>query len=714
MSDADALDASMNRELEQAPALPDVALGAWPPRPDPLHAAGGGRESRLQMLRHMRDFWNEQNRNRRDRIRAEVEAARIRQAEIHAYWDQHKAATKQRWANHTSGHGRTMVADIPEVAAQWHPANGARPEYVMATADRAKHRYLWQCPLGLGHAPWRAMPKDRVQKGSGCKACRQLIRLTDIPTLADQYRGPVPKAQMTYASHERVPWVYRTWAVDPVTGDWHPVEHHFEAVVKERALQGDGCRVCAGYVVDDTNSLYTWFPDIADELDDPDLDARRLPTSQHNVSRKRLAEAEAGGVYATHDWRCRHGHRWEATILNRVQGTDCSSCSTAGISKEQVRLVAELAGLMHLIQPGPPDPRLPDGLPDFASHQITVPLQYKPEHWRYQAVEVDAVFQTAAGIRIGVEYDGSFHHSIKRRDRRAHDSEKSQVFTSAGLLDLLVHVRVGGLPALEGRQALAVPMPERSTPYQQACATAAAIEARFPGSVPGLDDYLTEGRPRSQDQADAYILAVWGELRPLRRRPARTQPRHPRALRDTAPHHNSLLTPIGPPYRHSDHPAKIMRDYRCACDNTHRFTAIQAQVTSGNTKSCGCLRNQVKRQQRATAARAETLEVRQWARKHEIDVAASGRVSGRLVASYRLSRAGRLDDVATDGLLDEHRVRQWAQLHGVEMGAKGRVTNEIWLAYTAHRLSPGEPDGGVVQQRSAPAVEQVNLFDVDA
>lgn len=247
--------------------------------------------------------------------------------------------------------------------------------------------YLWECPLGLGHEPWRAWPKDRIRKGAGCPECRRLIRLAELPTLAAQYRGQRPASDITHAAHESVSWICRTWAVDPSTGAWQPVEQHFEAVVKERALQGDGCLVCAGSVIDDTNSLFTWFPEIADELDAADLDPSRLPTSQHNISRKHRAEAGSQGVYATLPWRCRHGHGWEATVLNRVQGTGCGKCSTSGMSKEQVRLVAELAGLIDLVPPASRDPRLPDDVPDFASHQLTVRPEHKPAHWRYKDIE---------------------------------------------------------------------------------------------------------------------------------------------------------------------------------------------------------------------------------------------------------------------------------------------------------------------------------------
>jgi hypothetical protein len=164
-------------------------------------------------------------------------------------------------------------------------------------------------------------------------------------------------------------------------------------VVKDRSQQGHGCLICAGYVIDDTNSLATWFPELAEQLDDPHQDPRRLATSTHNVSRKNpQGEGDADGVYATYPWRCPHGHRWESTTLNRVQGGDCPDCSTSGISKEQVRLVAELAWLMDLVAPDRPDPRLPVGVPNFASHKITIPPRFKPAHWRYKDVEVDARF----------------------------------------------------------------------------------------------------------------------------------------------------------------------------------------------------------------------------------------------------------------------------------------------------------------------------------
>ncbi|MEU0383042.1 zinc-ribbon domain-containing protein [Streptomyces chartreusis] len=645
------------------------------------------------MLRQMRCVWNDFNGARRELIKKELAAAQARQAEVTAYWNRHKTTVKYRWDSRTGGRGETTVADVPEVAAQWHPDNLVLPENVLATAQRRGEvsPHLWQCPLGLDHEPWPAWPKDRIRKGSGCPECRRLIRLADLPTLAAQYRGQRPASDITHAAHESVPWTCRTWAVDPSTGAWQPIEHRFEAVVKERALQGDGCLVCAGYVIDDTNSLFTWFPGIADELDAPDLDPRRLPTSQHNIPRKQAVEADSKGMYAALPWRCRHGHGWAATVLNRVQGTGCRQCSTSGISKEQVRLVAELAGLIDLVSPGSQDPRLPDGVPDFASHRLTVPPEYKPAHWRYKDVEVDAVFHLPHGVRVGLEYDGAFHHSARQRDRRQYENDKSRVLLEAGLLDLLIHVRIGDLPEMVTPHALVVAVPERATAYQQTSAVALALSARFPEAVPGLEAYLNGGTARHQAAADAYITEVWGELRPPRRKPKKAGPPTRRRLSATRPHADSLLSPVAEPYRNPENPDEIIRDYRCACRNPEIFTAVQSQVTYGNTRSCGCLAAQARRRRRPAVSKAERHAVRAWAQQRRIAIGGSGRVPDRVTASCRLEQAGRDDLLGPDGLLDEAPVRDWAVSAGRRLGARGRVTGDLWLDYSTEKLTAGTP-----------------------
>ena len=639
------------------------------------------------MLRKMRAFWDEVSAERRSRVREQVAAARQRQQEVNSYWDRHKKIVKERWRTRPFGRGSVTVADIPEVAEQWHPANPGSPDQVLATYQgRAGEEspYRWRCPLNLGHASWAAWPKDRIQAGTGCPQCRHLISLADVPVLVEQYRGTKLPKEVSLASHEAVDWECRTWAVDPRTGRWYKVTHRFTAIVKERTLQGNGCLVCAGYVVDDSNSLLTWFPEIAAELDDDSLDPATLPTSRHNATRR--AGGTAQEKYEKLPWRCRHGHRWSATIANRVASGGCPDCSPSGLSKEQIRLTAELATLIRLIPPNRPDPRLPEGVPNFGSHRIPIPPELRPEGFRRGQIEVDAVFELDNHL-IGLEYDGSFYHSVKHRDRRAFTVAKDRILISLGYLP--VHVRLGHVPDLDSPGAIIVKLDERATAYQAAKEVGLALEEKLHRRIPGLMAYIRDGHAKATDLAERYINCVWGVKRQrLSRRKSEGVPRKVRDLRATPPAPGSLLEPIGPPYRSPQNERIILRDYNCACGGEARGL-VQAEVTRGNTRSCGCLANSARRQGRVKVPRITTQEARRWAAKQGIAVSNNGRVPAPVLASYLLKSANRIDlPVDEFGVLIESPVRDWATKEGMPLLARGRLPERVWIAYAlAHGAS---------------------------
>ena len=212
--------------------------GTWPVAPQRVDPRGGTRADRLRMLQDMRIYWARVNEARRVRIAAEVESARQAQQSANAFWDLHREAVIRQWRERAGGRGQTTVADIAEIVAQYHPGNAEPPDLVLATEQT---RYRWVCPRGLPHASWLAAPKDRAQKGSGCPECRHIATLASVPTLAEQFAGDEPTGALTYGLNRSVPWVCRTWAVNPETGEWRQVTHHFDAVLKSRALQGDAC-----------------------------------------------------------------------------------------------------------------------------------------------------------------------------------------------------------------------------------------------------------------------------------------------------------------------------------------------------------------------------------------------------------------------------------------------------------------------------------------
>ncbi|GAA2214153.1 hypothetical protein GCM10009850_096170 [Nonomuraea monospora] len=264
------------------------------------------------MLQEMRLFWDDISAQRRRRVAAQVASARQRRDEIIAYWNHHKVVVQEQWKARPPGRGSVTVADIPEVAAQWHPANPGTPHQVLASHQGRRGEaspFRWLCPLNQGHPSWPAWPKDRVQAGTACPQCRHPLSLADIPALAEQYRGALPPKEIAFASHDLVEWECYTWAVVPATGQWRKVTHRFSAVIKERSLQGDACLVCAGYVIDDSNSLESWFPEIAAELDDESIDPATLPTSRHNASRRVGARPE---VWTPVVMRRAAPYRWSA------------------------------------------------------------------------------------------------------------------------------------------------------------------------------------------------------------------------------------------------------------------------------------------------------------------------------------------------------------------------------------------------------------------
>ncbi|WP_344917515.1 zinc-ribbon domain-containing protein [Streptosporangium oxazolinicum] len=508
-----------------------------------------------------------------------------------------------------------------------------------------------------------------------------MTSLADVSALAEQYRGAIPANELSFASHDLVDWECHTWAANPESGLWHKVTHRFSAVVKERALQGNACLVCAGYVIDDTNSLHTWFPEIAAQLDDDDLDPHTLPTSRHNATRK--GGVELGKRYAELPWRCRHGHRWYATIANRVASGGCPDCSPSGLSKEQVRLTAELSGLLTLVQPDRSDPRLPDGLPNFGSHRIPIPAHLKPAEFRYGKIEVDAIFEFG-GYLIGLEYDGAFHHSGKRRDRLAFTALKDRILLQLGYLP--VHVRLGSVPELDSPGAVIVKLGERATAYEAATKVGQALVERLRRPVPGLTDYVRVGQAKSADLAERYIECVWGVKRPRasKRKPEGT-PRKLRELRVTPPDAASWLRPAGPPYRSATRKGVTLRDYYCRCGNKAE-ALVQADVTRGNTRSCGCRAEGSKEVRHLQIPRAVTQEVRRWAAERDLNVPGNGRVSARLIASYLLCSADQKNLPRDEqGLVVEGAVREWALEEGIELLARDRLSEQIWYDFAAAR-----------------------------
>ena len=218
-------------------------------------------------------------------------------------------------ARNGGGLAGLTVADFPALKAQWSIRNGTDPSMITAGLDRS---FWWSCPAG--HPDWQAKPKDRARKGAACPRCRQRGTVNDVPALVGQLNTSARPDEVALGSNEPVCWVCRTWHADPRSRRWVPVEHRWLAPAHSRTTRPkpdkglNGCPVCSGYAVDDTNSLATWFPELVAELDDPTIDPTTVTPGLHNA---RVGTSTSSAQLQV-SWRCKHGHTWPSSIANRA------------------------------------------------------------------------------------------------------------------------------------------------------------------------------------------------------------------------------------------------------------------------------------------------------------------------------------------------------------------------------------------------------------
>jgi len=95
--------------------------------------------------------------------------------------------------------------------------------------------------------------------------------------------------------------------------------HIYSSVVSSRAINGNGCPVCAGQqVLAGFNDLKTKFPDIAAEAYEWDPSTVVAGTNQKKK------------------WKCNKGHIYLGRISSRTgNGTDCPICAESGFNPDK-------------------------------------------------------------------------------------------------------------------------------------------------------------------------------------------------------------------------------------------------------------------------------------------------------------------------------------------------------------------------------------------
>jgi hypothetical protein len=132
---------------------------------------------------------------------------------------------------------RSVESD-PRLSKEWHFSNPPANQ----VAKSSNEKYLWLCLEG--HPPYKATCLSRCTLNSGCPECGAEKSRTTChpvvsvgrPDLAEKWdfeRNDKLPSEVTLGSHYRAWWV----CSNPEHSGW-------QAVVKNRALQGGGCPAC--------------------------------------------------------------------------------------------------------------------------------------------------------------------------------------------------------------------------------------------------------------------------------------------------------------------------------------------------------------------------------------------------------------------------------------------------------------------------------------
>ena len=187
-----------------------------------------------------------------------------------------------------------LMTTHPSLAAE---AFGWDPTMVNPGSNQVK---TWKCQASA-HV-WKSAISNRTRRGDGCPVCsgRKVVSgendlATLYPDLAREAVDWEPSKSLRFAN-KRVAWECKKG-------------HMWSATTSSR-IAGSGCPYCAGQkVIRGLNDLATLNPELGAEADGWD------PTTLMSQSNRKVG------------WRCSQGHKWEASVASRTNGTGCPYCS---------------------------------------------------------------------------------------------------------------------------------------------------------------------------------------------------------------------------------------------------------------------------------------------------------------------------------------------------------------------------------------------------
>ena len=272
-----------------------------------------------------------------------------------------------------------LESQYPRLLAEW---DYERNEELPSQIHMHSEKKVWWICSDCQHS-WETRVALRTMRGAGCPKCAaKLVGQQRHQSLLEQ--GCALSQTHALLVDEWHPTKNTITPNDVVAGDNRKVwwlgkcGHAWEAAISSR-VRGCGCPICAGkQVLAGWNDLSSRFPEIAAELDEPDITSDMILATSRKVMR----------------WLCgRCGHRYTMAVdLRTIRHYGCPHCTNR-------RSISETFILYYL-----------------QTINIEAIPSYKPS-WLCGR-ELDIFIPC---IDVGVEYDGMRYHQNAARDATKSD-----------------------------------------------------------------------------------------------------------------------------------------------------------------------------------------------------------------------------------------------------------------------------------------------------
>ena len=260
-----------------------------------------------------------------------------------------------------------------DIAKDWSPDENGRLTPKMFSKN-SRYEANWRCHI-CGVETTKS-----IKIYSGCRQCKEAKRLEkknlelNFPEISKEWDKEKNRDKLASnfksASNQYAWWLCSTCG------------HSWSAKINNRTSLGRGCPLCANkIVVAGKNDLATTHPYLSMEWH---------PTKNKELTPEDITYGSGKKVW----WLCPNNHEYEATMLHRAHGTECSKCNDGRQTS-----FAEQATYFYIKQ------LYPDALNRYSAEFLG-------------RMELDIYIPS---IKLAIEYDGEAWHkknTIKREERK--------------------------------------------------------------------------------------------------------------------------------------------------------------------------------------------------------------------------------------------------------------------------------------------------------